>query len=161
MSTVESNLNGVLKKQQRAMRDVLLLLSTAHKPGELEGNAKKAEEILRKTLGVIDAAKADVLLRQESLDGSEWGELLLALVAKHGKHAFRRDAHRGKQGCIDYLSAARDHAVDGLLSNSGRTRYNDLIKSIDADVLQVRRLLDVSERERIAAGQHSDLTKNQ
>lgn len=162
MKKTTSELEDALKKQRQVMNSVLDLLAEATEsyadaksPNVARAHVQKAMRILKAALNpeIAAAAMADKMLALETMDGENWGTLLSCLVAKHGSSAFRKDEHKGKRGCLEYLQAARALVADtSIIRPVGKPAYSQsAVASIDKDIVSVNRLLAAAEAECIAA----------
>lgn len=161
------------------MTDIIvrnIFTPTANKDGKVTATAEKNTHVLNRLtdsaiLGaaltgrgaVAKLARSHVaknattlagLLAADSLDGSQWGDLLGLLVAEFGVGQFSRATMRGKNGTELYLASVRaataarfDRAETVKQQNAALT----LIDRIDTATVQVRRLIEEAESARMLA----------
>jgi hypothetical protein len=96
----------------------------------------------------------DNLLARESLDGSEWGNLLALLVGEFGIGTFNAASMKGKSGAVTYLTVTRNAIVlafDLADTVKGQDRAKALLRQIDVVAAQVSALLAAADAARMAA----------
>ena len=94
------------------------------------------------------------MLASGALDGSQWGDLLALLVAEFGTGQFSRATMRGKTGCTGYLDSVRsasEAAYARAETRKAQDRALETLERIDAAIVDVDRLLAVSQAQIDAA----------
>lgn len=100
----------------------------------------------------------DQLLQGDTIDGSQWGDLLALLVGEFGTAQFSRAQHSGKAGTLAYMAgviAACEANIARAETVKAQTRAIESLGVAQSAHDQVQRLVKQAENARIAA-EHKD-----
>lgn len=104
-----------------------------------KGTAKKVAVLQLRGLHTVE-----FFTDRESIDGGEWSDFLMALVARHGEKTFNPQTMRGKAGVVAYLrNTLQDHEVKGASDGWTESRAKK-VAQVEQDLANAERLMAVA-----------------